>query len=93
MTTRPRHFTICSAQICLTGDEKPQVSEPPAIQAARPVTSQDRPGYAEGWDWKRAWYARNGFELNKNLFTTSELGALDMRDVERAAEKVRDALS
>ena len=21
----------------------------------------DRPGYAEGWDWKRAWYARNGY--------------------------------
>jgi len=53
----------------------------------------DRPGYAEGWDWKRAWYARNGFELNKNLFTTSEIGGLDMRDVERAAEKVQDALS
>jgi hypothetical protein len=53
----------------------------------------DRPGYAEGWDWKRAWYARNGFELNRNLFTTSEIGGLDMRDVERAAEKVREALS
>ena len=53
----------------------------------------DRPGYAEGWDWKRAWYARNGFELNTNLFTTSEIGGLDMRDVERAAEKVQDALS
>jgi ATP-dependent exoDNAse (exonuclease V) alpha subunit len=53
----------------------------------------DRPEYAEGWDWKRAWYARNGFELNKNLFTTSEIGGLDMRDVERAAAKVRDALS
>jgi hypothetical protein len=52
----------------------------------------DRPGYAEGWDWKRRWYARNGFELNRNLFTTSEIGGLDMRDVERASEKVRDAL-
>ena len=52
-----------------------------------------RPGYAEGWDWKRAWYARNGFELNRNLFTTSEIGGLDMREVERTAEKVRDALS
>ena len=53
----------------------------------------DRPEYAQGWDWKRAWYARNGFELNRNLFATSEIGGLDMRDVERAAEKVRDALS
>jgi hypothetical protein len=52
----------------------------------------DRPEYAEGWDWKRHWYARNGFELDRNLFTTSEIGGLDMRDVERAAEKVRDAL-
>lgn len=52
----------------------------------------DRPEYAEGWAWKRAWYARNGYEEGKNLFTTSEIGGLDMRDVERAAEAVRAAL-
>ena len=42
----------------------------------------DRPDYAGGWDWKRAWYARNGYEVGKNLFTTSEIGGLDMRGVE-----------
>ncbi len=53
----------------------------------------DRPGYAEGWDWKRAWYARNGFELGKNLFTTSEIGGLDMRGVEVTAKAVQAALA
>ena len=52
----------------------------------------DRPDYAAGWDWKRAWYARNGFELGTNLFTTSEIGGLDMRGVEATAEAVRAAL-
>ena len=53
----------------------------------------DRPDYAAGWDWKRAWYARNGYEVGKNLFTTTEIGGLDMRDVEATAEAVRDALA
>jgi len=52
----------------------------------------DRPDYAAGWDWKRAWYARNGFELDRNLFTTSEIGGLDMRGVEATAKKVQAAL-
>jgi hypothetical protein len=53
----------------------------------------DHPGYAEGWDWKRTWYARNGFEVGKNLFTTSEIGGLDMRGVEATAKAVQAALA
>lgn len=53
----------------------------------------DRPDYVAGWDWKRAWYTRNGFALNKNLFTTSEIGGLDMRGVEATANAVRTALA
>jgi hypothetical protein len=53
----------------------------------------DRPGYAKGWDWKRAWYARNGYEVGKNLFTTSEIGGLDMRGVEAIAKAVQAALT
>lgn len=53
----------------------------------------DRPEYAGHWDRKRAWYARNGFELNKNLFATSEIGGFDMRAIETMAKKVQNALS
>jgi hypothetical protein len=53
----------------------------------------DLPGYAKHWESKRAWYARNGFELNKNLFVTSEIGSLDMCAVETTAKKVQNALS
>lgn len=53
----------------------------------------DRPDYREGWDWKRAWYARNGYDLGRNLFTTEEIGGLDMRAVEATAEAVRAALA
>lgn len=52
----------------------------------------DRPEYASGWAWKRAWYARNGYEEGRNLFTTNEIGGLDMRDVETVADAVKGAL-
>jgi hypothetical protein len=52
----------------------------------------DRPDYAAGWDWKRKWYARNGFELGRNLFTTDEIGGLDMRSVHATAQAVKAAL-
>jgi hypothetical protein len=53
----------------------------------------DIPGYAEHWDRRRAWYARNGFVLDKNLFVTGGIGGLDMSAVEVTAKKVKDALS
>jgi hypothetical protein len=52
----------------------------------------DRPDYAAGWDWKRGWYKRNGFIQGENLFTTDEIGGLDMRAVENNADRVREAL-
>jgi hypothetical protein len=52
----------------------------------------DNPVYAEHWNWKLAWYARNGFELNRNLFVTSQTGSLDARAMEATARKVQRAL-
>ncbi len=52
----------------------------------------NRPDYVIGWNWKRAWYTRNGFELDRNLFTTSEIGGLDMRTVEATAKAVQSTL-
>lgn len=31
-----------------------------------------RPDYKRGWDWKREWYARNGFVESKTLFVSTE---------------------
>jgi UvrD-like helicase C-terminal domain len=53
----------------------------------------DRPDYAAGWDWKRAWYSRNGYGAGKNLFTTTEIGGLDMREVEATTRAVQSALT
>lgn len=52
----------------------------------------DRPDYAAGWDWKRKWYERNGFVLGRNLFTTDEIGGLDMRSIDATARAVQAAL-
>jgi hypothetical protein len=52
----------------------------------------DDPVYAEHWHRKLAWYTRNGFELDKNLFVTSQTGSLDTRAAEATARKVQKAL-
>ena len=52
----------------------------------------DDPLYAEHWHRKLAWYARNGFELNKNLFVTSQTGSLDTLAVEATAKQVQRTL-
>lgn len=31
-----------------------------------------RPDYKRGWDWKHAWYQKNGFADGKTLFTSTE---------------------
>jgi hypothetical protein len=31
-----------------------------------------RPDYKRGWEWKRAWYLKNGFAEGKTLFTSTE---------------------
>ncbi|MGE3843381.1 MAG: AAA family ATPase [Vicinamibacterales bacterium] len=48
--------------------------------------------YRRGWEWKKAWYAKNGFEEGRNLFTTSELDGLKMPEVVAVAERVKSAL-
>lgn len=53
----------------------------------------DRDDYAEGWAWKRDWYAKNGFELGKNLFTTEEGPGLDMSQVAKVASAIQKELS
>jgi hypothetical protein len=51
-----------------------------------------RDDYRRGWEWKKAWYAKNGFEEGRNLFTTSELEGLKMPDVVAVADRVRTTL-
>jgi ATP-dependent exoDNAse (exonuclease V) alpha subunit len=52
----------------------------------------DRDDYKRGWDWKREWYSKNGFEVGRNLFTSTEGPGLDMTKVKATAEAVRKAL-
>jgi hypothetical protein len=47
--------------------------------------------YRKGWEWKKSWYEKNGYVECENLFTTSEQGGLDMREVKAVADRVRDA--
>ena len=41
-----------------------------------------RPDYKRGWEWKRAWYERNGFAEGKTLFTSSEEDGKGLDSVE-----------
>jgi ATP-dependent exoDNAse (exonuclease V) alpha subunit len=52
----------------------------------------DRPDYRRSWEWKKAWYEKNGYVEGSNLFTSSEVGGLDMRAVADVAKRVRSAL-
>lgn len=52
----------------------------------------DREDYLSGWVWKKEWYAKNGFELGRNLFTSTEGPGLDMSQVAKVAQDVRRAL-
>ncbi len=46
-----------------------------------------------GWEWKRAWYQKNGFAEGIDLFTTADHdGALDSAQIVHVAEQVREAL-
>jgi hypothetical protein len=48
------------------------------------------PEYEKGWQWKRDWYAKNGFALGENLFTTEddERGGLDSNALQVIAERI-----
>jgi hypothetical protein len=49
------------------------------------------PNYAQGWEEKRAWYAKNGITEGQTLFTTrdDERGGLDSREVRRIAQEIQ----
>ncbi|UGS38524.1 ATP-dependent DNA helicase [Capillimicrobium parvum] len=46
--------------------------------------------YQQSWEWKLQWYADNGFELGKNLFTTQDdaSGGLDQPAITEVAERI-----
>lgn len=52
----------------------------------------DQTKYREGWEWKRQWYAQNGFREGKNLFTSTEQQIRDVAFVERTAQATRALL-
>ena len=52
----------------------------------------DRADYREGWEWKRQWYAQNGFVDGRNLFTTAEAQIRDMNLIDEVARSVQFAL-
>ena len=54
----------------------------------------DRPDYRRGWEWKRHWYERNGFENGKTLFATTESPSdgLDSTKLRAIALTVKDQL-
>ncbi len=52
----------------------------------------DRADYRQGWEWKRNWYAGNGYKEGERLFTTTEEGGLDMDRVKETASRVAVAL-
>lgn len=50
-----------------------------------------RPDYRRGWEWKRAWYQKNGFTEGRTLFTSTEEDGkgLDSAELERTALKIK----
>lgn len=50
-----------------------------------------RPDYKRGWDWKREWYARNGFVEGKTLFISTEdaLNGLDSARLRETADAIK----
>jgi hypothetical protein len=53
----------------------------------------NRDDYRRGWEWKRQWYAQNGYREGETLFTTSESPGLDMNVVREVASRVKEALN
>jgi hypothetical protein len=50
-----------------------------------------RPDYKRGWDWKREWYARNGFVEGKTLFISTEdvRNGLDSARLRETADAIK----
>ena len=53
-----------------------------------------REDYRIGWEWKKDWYARNGFTLHENLFTTrdDDMGGLDAQEGKQLAERIMNLI-
>lgn len=53
-----------------------------------------RPDYKRGWDWKRAWYQKNGFAEGKTLFTSAEEDGkgLDSAELKKTALTIKSLL-
>ncbi len=53
-----------------------------------------RPDYRQGWEWKRRWYSDNGYELERNLFTSEDddRGGLDAQAVSEVADKIKSLI-
>ena len=51
----------------------------------------DREDYRQKWDWKLGWYARNGFVLGANVFTSQDddRGGLDSQALTETAEQIK----
>ena len=49
-----------------------------------------RDDYRRGWEWKKEWYAENGYIEGENLFTTAddENGGLDSKKIEEVARAI-----
>lgn len=51
------------------------------------------PQYQADWEWKRAWYAANGFVEGDTLLTTREDNGLLTSEIDSVIDKIVDALS
>ena len=53
-----------------------------------------RDDYRKSWEWKKDWYAKNGFIEGENLFTTQddEKGGLDSMIVKEVAETIQSLI-
>ncbi len=52
------------------------------------------PSYRHDWEKKLKFYKVNGFELNENLFLTteSEKGGIDSKEIERVIDIIQELL-
>jgi hypothetical protein len=54
----------------------------------------NREDYARGWEWKRAWYEKNGYLPGETLFTTQDddKGGLDSEVIQQTAVAIKGLL-
>ena len=49
--------------------------------------------YQAGWEWKRAWYVKNGFVEGDTLLTTGEDNGLLTSEIDSVIDEVAAALA